>query len=250
MAQLNPMMRAAFATLVALAAIALPGAANAVERKLLVASFDNIVVIGDVTVIVQTGRAVSGIANGDQRMLDSLKLERTGNTLRVRLQNIINNDNNRPITQRLRVVLTTQQIRDITLSGNGDVTVNNIDQAAGVRILVAGGGRVSIGNLRADQFAANINGNGQIQISSGSVRDSRVTISGAGEYQAANLQSRKLRLEHNGNASSSASASEEAQIFNRGSGNINIGGAGTCFIKAAGGASIKCTKIDGVNKKR
>lgn len=250
MAGLNRMTRAALVTITMLVAVLLPGAANAVERKLLVASFDSIVVIGDVTVIVQTGRAVSGIANGDQRMLDSLKLERTGNTLRVRLQNIINNDNSRPITQRLRVVLTTQDIRDMTVSGNGDLTVSNVSQPAGVRVLVAGGGRVSIGNVQADLFTANINGNGQIQISGGSVRDSRVTISGAGGYQAPRLQSRKLRLEHIGNASSSASASEETQIFNRGSGNISIGGTGTCFIKAAGGATINCAKIDGVNKKR
>lgn len=250
MSNLKRISRAAFAMLTALAATTLPGNAHAVERKLLVASFDSIQVIGDITVIVQTGRAVSGIANGDQRMLDSLKLERVGNTLRVRLQNIINNDNSRPITQRLRVVLTTQDIRDITLSGNGDLTVSNVSQPAGVRILIAGGGRVSIGNLQADVFTANIDGNGQIQISGGSARDSRVTISGAGGYQGANMLSRKLRLEHIGNASSSASASEETQIFNRGSGNIKIGGAGTCFIKAAGGASINCAKIDGVNKRR
>ncbi|MEP7351412.1 MAG: DUF2807 domain-containing protein [Sphingorhabdus sp.] len=249
MAGLVRKARDAFAGLTALSALiislALPQTAGAIERKLLVASFENIVVIGDMTVVVETGKSPSAKASGDKRLLDSLKLERTGNTLRVRLQDIINNDRNRPITEPVRLVLTTQHIRDITVSGNGQITVSEVKQPNTARILIAGGGSVSVGRLAADHFTADINGNGKIDIASGVVRDGRVTIIGAGEYQAARVQTRKLRLEHNGNASTAATVSEGTEIFNRGSGNITIGGEGTCFIKLAGTAVINCAKIDG-----
>ena len=249
MAGLGRMGRGAFTILSAAALAMLPNAAGAIERKLLVASFENIVVIGDITVSVQTGKSPSAKASGDKRVLDSLKLERVGTTLRIRLQDIINNDKGTPITQPLRVTLTTQQIRDMTLSGNGQLTVSEIRQSDASRLLIAGGGKVIIGRVIADQFSANINGNGQVDIGGGIVRDSRVTIVGAGEYQAAKLQARKLRLEHNGNAKSVATVSEGTEIYNRGSGNITIGGAGTCFIKLAGNAAINCAKIDGGKSK-
>lgn len=225
--------------------------ADAIERKLLVASFENIVVIGDIDVTVTTGKAPSAIASGDKRVLESLKLERVGTTLRVRLQDIINNNKGVPITEPLKVVLTTRAIKDITVSGNGKLAITNVQQQNLVRMLLAGNGSVTIGSLIADQFTATINGNGKIDIGGGTVRDARVTIDGAGGFEGAKVKMRKLRLEHIGNAISTATVEEGTDIYNRGSGNISIGGKGTCFIKEAGGAAINCAKIDtGSGKKK
>lgn len=251
MAGLDRMGRGAIA---AIGAALLAGGASAqagkpIERKLLVASFENIVVIGDISVSVQTGKAPSAIAGGDKRVLESLKLERVGTTLRVRLQDVVNNDRGVPITSPLRLKLTTQAIRDITLSGNGTLTVSEVKQQNLARLLIAGNGSVSIGRLVADQFTANINGNGKIDLGGGTVRDARVTIDGAGGFEGAKVQTRKLRIEHIGNAISTATVAEGTEIYNRGTGNITIGGKGTCFIKEAGGAAINCAKIDKGGKK-
>ncbi len=241
-------VRLSTATLLA-ATTLLPSSAVAVERKLLVASFENIVVIGDINVTVHTGKSPSANASGDKRVLESLKLERVGTTLRVRLQDIVNNDKGRPITEPLRLTLTTRAIKDMTLSGNGALTISEVKQQTASRMLIAGNGKISIGRLLTDQFSANINGNGKIDIGGGTARDARVTIEGAGEFQGEKLQMHKLRLEHNGNAVSSATVEEGTDIYNRGSGNMTIGGRGTCFIKLAGNAAISCAKIDASNSK-
>ncbi len=219
-----------------------------IERKLLVASFENIVVIGDIIVTVQTGKSPSAIASGDKRVLESLKLERIGTTLRVRLQDVVNNNKGVPITSPVRVALTTQEIKDITLSGNGTLTVSEVKQQALVRLLIAGNGSVSIGRLLTDQFNATINGNGKIDLGGGAVREGRVTVDGAGSFEGAKTKMRKLRLEHIGNAISNATVEEGTEIFNQGTGNITIGGKGTCFIKQAGNAAINCAKIDTANR--
>lgn len=223
--------------------------AVAVERKLLVASFENIVVIGDINVTVQTGKSPSAKASGDKRVLESLKLERVGTTLRVRLQDIVNNEKGRPITEPLQLTLTTQGIKDMTLSGNGALTISEVKQQTASRMLISGNGTISIGRMITDQFSANINGSGKLDIGGGTARDARVTIDGAGWFQGDKLQIRKLRLEHIGNAISSATVEEGTDIYNRGSGNITIGGRGTCFIKLAGNAAINCAKIDSGNSK-
>lgn len=232
----------------------LSGAAGAqsnrpIERKLLVASFENIQVIGDMTVTVTTGKSPSAIASGDKRVLESLKLERIGTTLRVRLQDIINNNKGVPITAPLRLALTTQDISDITLSGNGNLAVSEVKQPGLARVLIAGNGSVTIGRLVADQFYATIDGNGKIDLGGGAVRDARVTIDGAGGFDGAKVATRKLRLEHLGNAISTATVEEQTDIFNEGTGNITIGGKGTCFIKKAGSAAINCANIDTGGKK-
>lgn len=222
-----------------------PQTANAIERKLLIASFENIVVIGDITVVVETGKAPSARASGDRRVLDSLKLERTGTTLRVRLQDVVNNEKGIPFSEPLLVTITNREIRDVVMSGNGQLSVSEIKQIAGSRILINGGGRLTVGRIVADRLAANVVGNGMLEINGGTVRDSRITITGGGEYRADNVATRKLRLEHNGNATSTATVAEAAEIYNSGSGSIKIGGNGTCFIKKAGAATINCAKIDG-----
>ena len=240
--------RNAFGISCMLLALAITSPANAVERKLLIASFENIVVIGDIDVCVETGKPVSAKASGDRRVLDSLKLERTGTTLRIRVLDLLNNDNRRPITEPLRVTLNTPVLQNVVLSGNGIVNINSIKQPDAAKILISGNGKVTVGNVTSDQFTADINGNGQMEIGGGLVRDARVTIIGAGEYRGAKLSARKLRLEHNGNATSAATVAEGTDIYNRGSGNITIGGKGTCFIKLAGRAAINCAKIDGEGK--
>ncbi|MBL0922940.1 MAG: DUF2807 domain-containing protein [Sphingomonadaceae bacterium] len=217
---------------------------RSIERKLLVGSFENIQVIGDIAVNVTTGKAPSAMASGDKRMLESLKLERVGTTLRVRLQDVLNNSKGVPITAPLRVTLTTQEIRDITLSGNGTLAISEVRQQDLVRMLIAGNGSVSIGKLIADQFTANINGNGRIELGGGTIRDGRVTIDGAGGFDGAKAPMRNLRIEHIGNAVSTATVSEDSEIFNRGSGNITIGGKGKCFVRQAGAAAITCARIE------
>ncbi len=255
MAGLDRIWRGAIAVITALliastaSAQAPANAGKAIERKLLVASFENIFVIGDINVTVQTGKSPSAMASGDKRVLESLKLERVGTTLRVRLQGVINNYKGVPITAPLNVRLTTQDIKDITLSGNGTLTVSEVRQQDLARILVAGNGSVTIGRLVADQFSANINGNGKIALGGGVVRDGRVTIDGAGAFEGVKVQMRKLRLEHIGNGVSTATVEEGTDIFNRGLGNITIGGKGTCFVKEAGSAAINCAKIDTGGKK-
>ncbi len=229
-------------------ALAIASPANAIERKLLVASFENIVVIGDIDVTVETGKPVSAKSSGDRRVLDSLKLERTGTTLRIRVLDLLNDDKRKPVTEPLRVTLTTPVIQNVVLSGNGRISVSAIKQPDTAKIAILGNGKVTVGNLIADKLTADIDGNGQIDLGGGAVRDGRVTIVGAGEFGGPKLLMRKLRLEHNGNGKSSATVAEGTEITNRGSGNIDIGGAGSCFIKLAGRAAINCTKIDGEGK--
>lgn len=217
---------------------------SAEERKMLVASFENIQVIGDINVEVQTGKAPSARVSGDKRVLDALKLERVGMTLRVRLQGALNNAKGALMTRPVLVQLTTQAVKDATVAGNGSLNISDVEQTDAVRMLVAGNGSIAVENLNTDKFAADINGNGKIAVTNGTVRTGKVTLDGAGQFDAPAVKMRTIRLEHRGNGVSNVQALEEADIFNSGTGNITVGGSGSCFIKKAGSAAINCARIE------
>jgi hypothetical protein len=214
------------------------------ERKMLVANFDNIQVFGDIDVEVLTGKAPSARVNGDKRVLDALKLERVGMTLRVRLQGALNNSKGAPMSRPVLVKLTTQAIKGLTVSGNGTLKISDVEQPDTVRMLVAGNGSISVDQMVADKLSANIDGNGRIAISSGNVRTGQVALDGSGQFEAPEVKMRSIRLEHAGNGTSSVQVIEKADIFNRGTGNITVTGSGSCFIKQAGNAAINCARIE------
>ena len=223
--------------------------ASAEERKMLVASFENIQVIGDINVEVETGKAPSARVVGDKRVLDALKLERVGMTLRVRLQGALNDAKGVPMTQQVQVFLSTRGIKSMAVAGNGTLKISDVEQPDAVRMLVAGNGSIAVKQLISDKFTADIDGNGRIAIDSGNVRDAQVTLNGAGQFDAPSVKLRKVRLEHIGNAVSNIQVLEEADIFNSGTGNITVGGSGSCFIKKAGSAAINCARIEKGSRK-
>lgn len=219
------------------------GPASAEERKMLVANFENIQVFGDINVEILTGKAPSARVNGDKRVLDALKLERVGMTLRVRLQGALNDAKGAAMTRPVLVQLTTQAIKNMTVAGNGTLTITNVEQTDAVRMLVAGNGSIAVDKLLADKYSGDIDGNGRIAIKNGNVREGKVTLDGAGQFEAPNVKMRNIRLQHSGNGVSTVQAMEEANIFNNGTGTITVGGSGSCFIKQAGSAAINCARI-------
>jgi hypothetical protein len=212
----------------------------AAERTFLMGSFDDIIIIGDMKVNIITDKAPSAKATGDKRALDSLRLDRSGKIMTVRMQDIIYSDKAKPISQPLIINLTNRQVRNIAIRGNAKLAVTELRQVTEAKIGIDGGGDIRIGNAITDSLSANVSGNGSIHILGGSVRLTKVDMQGNGTFDATAMSTQQLKLSHNGNATSSASIEEKAEISNTGAGNIDIVGKGLCFIRKAGSAIIKC----------
>lgn len=233
-----------FIVVALLMAVFAPHPANAIsgakERKFLMGSFDNIVIDGDMQVNIITGKSPSAMASGDVRMLDALQIRRIGTTMTIRMQDLLNNEKGRPISQPLIVTLTNRHVRDITLRGNATLTVNEINEPTDSTILLNGGGKIAVAKLTVDKLLVTLFGNGQLVIGSGKANSGKVDIRGGAIFDAAGLNLEKLILSHNGNATSTATVSDKTEITNDGSGSIKIGGKGLCFIRKAGMAAIDC----------
>jgi Putative auto-transporter adhesin, head GIN domain len=218
-----------------------PQSAHAAERTYLMGSFDDIIIIGDMQVNLTTDKAPSAKASGDPKMLDALRIERTGMTLKIRMQQVSNNDKRALAKGPFVVNITNRHVRKIALRGNAVVKVSEIAEQAQAQIGIDGGGEIEVGKLTSDTLDVDLTGPGKIAILGGRTRSTRVIIQGSGTYQAPAFSTRTLRLTHVGNANSIASVEEKADISNTGAGSIQIGGKGLCFISKAGAASITCS---------
>jgi Putative auto-transporter adhesin, head GIN domain len=225
-----------FAALLAMLAIA---PAHAADRSFLVGSFDELIVEGDVQVTLITGGAPSAKASGDKERLNSLKVDRQGKTLRIRMQGL---QASRKVGEPLQVALTGRNIRKLIMRGNGRISASDINMTD-VRLELRGSGEINIASLKAERFVALLVGNGKLNIATGTATASEILIDGGTTIEAAGLKTGKLKLTQNGPANVHFSVDKSADITNSGTGAITIDGNATCFIRAAGGASINCKNV-------
>jgi hypothetical protein len=220
--------------------LTLPQSVYAAKQKLLIGSFQDVVIDGDMQVIITTGKSPSGTATGDRRILELLRTDRQSEAITIRVQRPPSNDNALRVTEPLVVNLTSQNVRNITLRGNAKLRINAVTQYDGSRIYMSGGGEIIIDQMNSDRLNANLFGTSKLQIGGGKARQMHVEIEGAGTYDAANLKTRNFELIQRGNATTSAQVEEGATLFNEGAGNITITGNAECFIRKAGYAVIIC----------
>ncbi len=224
----------------AAAIMIIPQSAYAAKKALLIGSFQDVVIDGDMQVIITTGKAVSGMATGDRRMLDLLRADRASDAVVIRMQRPPSNDNAVRITEPLIVSLNTRDVRNITLRGNAKLRINTLKQYDSSKIFMDGGGEIIIDQVNVDRLNVILSGQNKLIIGGGTARDTVVQIQGTNIFDGANLKSRKLSLAQNGNATFSAQVAEGATITNEGAGSIAITGKAECFIRKAGFAVITC----------
>lgn len=233
----------ALSGLIALTMFAYANAAEARDRNLLIAGFQDIVVEGDILVNLVTGKAPSAMASGDRDAIDNLRLSQSGNTLTLLQKTTSNQYGTAKNSAPLSINITNRSVRSIIIRGNGQLRINDMRQTGAGRIRVLGNGLVAIDTVTAGTLDVSIFGNGSVELGKGNVRDARVSIEGNGRYLAADMQSRNFVLTQNGAAETKANVTDLAEISNNGAGSVNITGKGKCTITRKGTGTINCAQF-------
>jgi hypothetical protein len=212
--------------------------AYAAERSFLIGSFEDLIVEGDIQVTLENGLGPSARATGDRDRLGALKIERQGKVVRIRMQGLAAN---RVGGEPLKVTMTGRNIRKLIVQGNGRIAASGLDMPQ-VRVEIRGSGEIDIGKVKSDRLVALLVGSGKLTLGAGSVTNTEIVIDGSPVVAAASVETQKLRLQQNGPAQTHFQVNDSAEITNSGTGTITIDGKGMCFIRQAGGATIKCAK--------
>jgi hypothetical protein len=214
--------------------------ASARDRKLMLFSFQDLVVEGGISVKINNAKSYSAIASGEPRMLEQLRFEQNGNMLTVSRRNLVSTSKSN--SGVLSVTINAPTLRNISINGNADVEAASIKQSNAAAIQIMGSGKLTLGEVVADQLSMFVFGGGNIVINGGKVRNAMIALDGAAKLQAPDMAIRKLELRQAGASESQLMATETATVRNEGAGNVAISGSARCTVINNGNGSVSCGK--------
>tara|TARA_R110000824_G_scaffold11746_7_gene51467 strand:- start:17441 stop:18148 length:708 start_codon:yes stop_codon:yes gene_type:complete len=221
------------------AALLLPTAAQAAERKYSIYGFEDIRIGSGVDVVLTSGKGASARAEGETReLLDRVLLQKNGKQLVVSVRPKSLNGDNYDADAPVTLYLSSYAISNVSHLGSGQVTLDKLSGRT-PRVRLGGFGTLRIDAVDADRLDVAMTGGGQM-IMAGEARDARVELQGASIFESPDLTVEKLMLVQRGPASSRMKVTREANITNNGTGRIAIAGQPNCTVRTDGAAEIIC----------
>ena len=228
----------AFRLILATVAMLTAASVSAADQRFSVGSYDELIVEGDITVNLETGKAPSAKAQGPRDKLGALRVERQGKVLRIRSIGLQSGQSD---TGPVTIAVTGRDIKRIALIGSGKINATALD-ADTTRIELRGSGSIDVASLKSFRLITMIAGNGRLNIAKADVMNTELAIDGSANFISAGFVTQNLKLVQNGPASTLMTVSNNAEINNTGAGSITIEGNGTCNVRKAGAATINCKK--------
>lgn len=212
-----------------------PAQGSGATRTYAVNGFTAIDLRGADDMTVSVGPGFSVRADGDPAVLDRLKIEKVGDTLRV----------GRVAAQGwhwsgkgAKVSVTLPALAAVSVAGSGDVTV---DRVTGSRFAGdgAGSGRLAIGQLAVDDAHFNVAGSGALKLA-GTAKRLSVSIAGSGEVEARDLTASSADISVAGSGGVRATVNGPATVSMMGSGDVDLGSGAKCQTTKLGSGSVRC----------
>lgn len=221
--------------LAGMAAVAMAAPAEAATRGFTVTSFDAIRVDAPVEVIVTTGAGASARAEGDQALLDRLKVDVSGRLMAVTMERA------RPGEKsggRATLRLSTGAIGRVVLTGGGSVSVSRMKGLRG-DIVLGGNGDVSVAAVDVDQLNLSVAGAGRATLA-GRAGIANVRVNGPGAVMAEGLRARQAVVSNDGPGNVALTVEVTAKVTASGSGDVTVVGKAACQVENRGTGRISC----------
>ena len=132
-------------------------------------------------------------------------------------------DTNTPApTKDVTYYLTVKDLNSISISGAGKIQSNNFKTNT-LDIILSGAGEGNLAGLNVKKLTVNMSGAGKL-IVAGKATEQTVTISGAGDYQAKELESKTATITIDGASNSIVNVTNVLNAIINGVGNIEYTG--------------------------
>lgn len=205
-------------------------------RTFAVADFTGVALRGSDDVDVRVGPAFSVRAEGPSDELDTLKIERVGDTLRIgrRTRAIVGWTNHKAV----KVFVTMPRIAAAQISGSGNLA---IDRVAGGDFAGdgAGSGTLSIAALTVSHAKLSVAGSGDI-LAKGTVDRLTLDVAGSGNITAGGLKARSASVSVAGSGNVRADIAGTASVSVIGSGDVDLGRGAKCSTTKIGSGEVHC----------
>jgi hypothetical protein len=190
------------------------GNGKVITEKRTTAGYDEINVSGFFDVVLVSGKEGSISIQGEENLMQYVKVEVEGNVLKIYTEKNVNISTNKDII----LTVPFEQISFVSLSGSGDLKSKNTIVGSKFAAKLSGSGDLTL-DVKTTDFETNLSGSGDVVLTGNS--DSFTSkISGSGDVDAVNLVTKKANLTISGSGDMKVNCSENLYARVSGSGNI------------------------------
>jgi hypothetical protein len=206
-----------------------------VERE--VSDFDRVSLSGVGTLYISVGEEETLKIEAEDNLLPYIETFVQGQTLTIGFKDHGLRAAFQP-TEPIRYYLTVKNLAGLSLSGAGNIEVDEIATSE-LRIHTSGAGNIEIDKLTAKVLDMDVSGAGNCHIYKGQVADQTLRISGAGGYQAPDLHSQTARIDISGLGGARVWVEEDLDIEISGAGTVTYFGSPSISQDVSGAGSIR-----------
>jgi hypothetical protein len=207
------------------------------EEERQVGSFKGVASGGPLTVKITMGDKESVRLEGDQEAIANLTTQVTSGILTIKPKTKWNDWSRKYNRTKVTVYITAKKITSLTMSGSGNIEVENSINSPELSATLSGsGGITAIANVKA--FTGTISGSGAIKLS-GKADDASITLSGSGGFKGKDFTVNDLSAQISGSASIYITANKTIAAVISGSGNIHYSGNPIVKKTIIGSGNIK-----------
>jgi hypothetical protein len=212
------------------------GSGNVITETRQVSNFDSIDLSGTGVVIVTQGGSESLTIETDDNVMEHVKAEVEGGTLKLGLETGILTGANIQSTSRLIFYVGVDDLTGLSTSGSGEVESDRIVTGR-LDLSVSGSGSVRIVDLTANDVKADISGSGEIDLD-GDVAAQDIDVSGSGIFQAGDMCSSMVKVSVSGSGNATVCANETLDAVVSGSGTVDYYGRPSVNTSDSGSGKI------------
>ncbi|HEY3475193.1 MAG TPA: head GIN domain-containing protein, partial [Anaerolineales bacterium] len=188
-------------------------------------------------IIVQQGDKETVELEADDNLLPQLSTEVLSGTLTIKNVETDWKTTVNP-SKQVKIDITVKDLTEIVLSAPvGDLKVNDL-QADTLQLVLSGGAQVRLNGIHVDLLDSVLSGAGDIQ-ASGMADEIKLVLSGLGDFNAAELESKKAVIELSGMGGATVRVEEELAVTITGAGSIQYFGHPHVEQSVNGAGSVK-----------
>lgn len=210
------------------------GNGNITSEKRITKEYDEISVAGFFDVDLVSGKEGTITIEGEQNLLQYVKVEVKDNTLKIYTEN--NKNLSTSSGKTIRITVPFESISAVALAGSGDINSKKTIKSEKFKAKLAGSGDINL-NIDATTAEVVLSGSGDIVIS-GTTSSVSNQLSGSGDVDTSKLKAKTANATLSGSGDMILSCSESINAKISGSGNI----------KYSGNPEKKDTKVSGSGK--
>lgn len=205
------------------------------ERE--VKNFNGIVVGGPINLVVDLGNTEKLRFEGDEDAIATLVVEVKGNVLIIRPKTSWRSWSSIYYNKKITAYVTAKTLKSLTLSGSGNIQVNDLLSQSEFTATISGSGNISA-KIKASSFTGIISGSGNLNIA-GNANKADVNISGSGTFGKKEFIAEKLNAKISGSGTINATVKNHINALISGSGDINYNGDPSVDKKVIGSGKVQ-----------